>query len=97
MECDRMAYQHVNPNFNYGGVWFSKLRYGICYHQGKKYPWHVAEQRMIDKLQEETGSYDPVDWPSLMADYLYWRMRFSKQGYRIRHQLISAGGPYQEA
>lgn len=33
----------------------------------------------------EENSFDPVDWNKLMEEYLYWRMRYGKQGYRLRH------------
>ena len=83
-----MAYDHVNPNFHYGGQWFSKKRYGICYWQGKRFPWNIAEQRMVDQPLSEDNSFDPVDWTQLMDEYLYWKARYAKQGYRLRHHLL---------
>jgi len=96
MECDRMAYLHANPNWPHMGKWWSKKRYGKCYIGGKMYPWHIEQERAIYNPAQEDDSSDPCDWSKLMDQYLYWRMRFSKQGYRIRHEIIEIMG-HQEA
>jgi len=78
------------------GKWWSKKRYGKCYIGGKMYPWHIEQERAIYNPAQEDDSSDPCDWSKLMDQYLYWRMRFSKQGYRIRHEIIEIMG-HQEA
>lgn len=85
-----LAYQQVNPNFPFGGQWFSKERYAIVWHKGRRWPFHVADKRLIESPRSEPDSYDPVDWSELMEKYLYWRSRYQKQGLRIRSDLIQA-------
>lgn len=91
-EADRMAYLLVNPNWPYGGQWFSKQRYGKCFAGGQMFPWHIQESRAVKQPGAEKNTFDQVDWEKLMPDYLYWRMRFQKQGWNIRHELVDVLG-----
>lgn len=87
-ECDYAAYHHVNPNWPFGGHWFSKERFGKVVWKGAVLPWERATQRVVsDAASEPADTADPVDWTGpLMDEYLYWRQRFhaqGKQGFRI--------------
>ena len=78
-----MAYEKVNPNFQFGGHWFSKKRYGICIIQGARYPLERGDPpRIVYKPDAEPAeTADPLDWDALFKDYLYWRERYRQQGY----------------
>ena len=77
-----MAYEHVNPNFCFGGHWFSKDRFGIVILNGKRYPFDREQKRVVETPQSEPDSTaDPLDWDILQAEYEYWRYRYRKQGF----------------
>ena len=77
-----MAYDKVNPNFMFGGHWFSKERFGIVMLKGARFPFERAEKRIVEHPQAEPDSTaDPLDWEVLQEKYEYWRERFLKQGF----------------
>lgn len=85
-----MAYEKTIPNFNYGGHWFSKERYGTCYHKGRRLVLELGTNKLIsDTSGLPDSTADPVDWNILQRTYRYWRMRFYKQGfYHTRYEAF---------
>lgn len=88
VECDFMAYEKVNPNFSFGGHWFSKNRYGTCMYKGEIRACEIDPTenrrvvRVVDNPQSEPDhTADECDWDKLQPDYEYWRLTFFKQGF----------------
>lgn len=94
VESDYMAYEKVNPNFSFGGHWFSKERFGIVLHKSKRYPFEREKSRVVESPPSEPDSTaDPLDWGVLQAEYEYWRKRYISQGFTgIRFDSFIASG-----
>lgn len=90
VEADFMAYQKVIPNFQFGGHWFSKERFGLCTLNGHRYPFETAEKRIVKNPQSEPAeTADPCDWEVLQPEYEYWRNRYLAQGYtHMRYEVF---------
>lgn len=80
-QADVSAWQKVNPNFAWGGCFYSKDRYGMVIMNGQRFPFHRETRTVVRQPDPaDTTTYDPVDWDEIQIDYEYWRGRYKKQG-----------------
>jgi len=70
-----LAWDAVRPNFLWGGVHYSKLRYRLVWKNGKRH--------LLDRFPDsdpDRPTYEWEDWEQLRHMYLYWRRRLIKAG-----------------